>query len=164
MITREDEIEQSVEDFVKDKLIENGYGLDKVKVRDAFPTVDERATEMTQTVVALGFNFDDGGRKIELGSDLTMRTYFIEFWTFGRTPGQGRNVANAIRAFLEEAGMVPLKDIGVEGHPVIDQILVSDDRGITVQKQINPDPRPWDKNVYTTKVKMEDTYSPSLTN
>lgn len=162
MITREDRVEQSVQDFVKGHLVEKGYGPDKVKVRDAFPTMEERSQPLTMTNVAIGFNFDDGGRKLELGSDLTLRTYTIEFWTFGITQTYGRNVANVIRAILEEGEyLIPLKDIGVEGQPVIDQLVVMDERGIAVTRQLAHDPRPWDMNVWTTTLKVEDTYSPS---
>jgi hypothetical protein len=165
MITREDQIEQSVQNFVKAGLIAAGYGTDLVKVRDAFPTLEERATPMDVTNVAVGFNFDDGGRSIELGSDLKLRVYTVEFWTFGMTPQLGRNVANVIKTILEDNGyLVPLQDVGTAGHPVIDQLVIPDDRGITVARQINNDPRPWDMNVWTTIVKLEDTYYPSLVN
>jgi hypothetical protein len=52
----------------------------------------------------------------------------------------------------------------VTGHPVIDQLTVMDDRGIRGVRQISPDPRPWDQNVYTVTVRTEDYYSPSLVN
>lgn len=165
MITREDQIEQSVQNFVKAALTTNGYDSTVVTVRDAFPTDDERATEMTKTQVALGFNFDDGGKSMELGSDLTLRVYTIEFWVFGLTSRLGRNVANVIKAVLEDSGyLIPLQDVGVSGHPVIDQLVISENRGITVARQINHNPRPWDLNVWTTIVKVEDTYFPSLVN
>jgi hypothetical protein len=162
MVTREDQVEQSVQDYVKAGLIDNGYGIDKVKVRDAFPSADERATELTMTTVAIGFNFDDGGRHIELGSDLTQRLYTIEFWTFGISPVYGRNVANVIRAILESGDyLIPLKAIEQSGQPVIDQLIIPDDRGISVTRQIARDPRTWDRFVWTTILKVEDIYFPT---
>jgi hypothetical protein len=162
MVTREDQVEQSVQDYVKAGLIDNGYGTDKVKVRDAFPSADERASELTITTVAVGFNFDDGGRHIELGSDLTQRLYTIEFWTFGISPVYGRNVANVIRAVLEGGDyLIPLKAIEQAGQPVIDQLVIPDDRGISVTRQIARDPRSWDRFVWTTIRKVEDIYFPT---
>lgn len=162
MITREDQVEQSVTDYVRAGLVANGYDADKVEVRDSFPSPDERGKELTKTTVAVGFNFDDGGRHIELGSDLTVRVYTIEFWTFGIDQGYGRNVANVIRAILEIGNyLIPLKDIGVEGQPVIDQLVIQDERGISVTRQLARDPRPWDRYVWTTILKVEDTYFPT---
>lgn len=164
MITREDMIEQSIEDFVKEGLVLNGYTDDKVHVRDAFPSPDERSQPLVQTEVAIGFNFDDGGVNIELGSDLKLRKYTIEFWTFGLTQQQGRNVATVIRTLLEDEGAVDLKDIGTTGRPVIDRLLLQDSPGISVTRQIAAQPRPWDRNVFTTTCRIEDTYYPSLVN
>lgn len=163
MITREDLVEQSATDFIRQGLVTLGYPPEKVNVREMFPTLDERATEMEVTQLAVGFNFDDGGEYIELGSDLTKRVYTIEYWTFGLTPEYGKNVAHVIRAIIERNGrLIPLKDIRQDGDPVIDQLIVQERRGIVVQRQIpQGESRPWDQNVWTTIVKVEDIYYPS---
>lgn len=161
MLTREDQVEQSVTDFVRAGFVALGYGDDKVAVRDSFPGADERSRELLLTTVAVGFNFDDGGTHVELGSDLTLRIYTIEFWTFGISPTYGRNVANVIRAIIEQGGyLIPLKAIEQAGAPVIDQLIIQDERGISVTRQLARDPRPWDRFVFTTTVKVEDTYMP----
>lgn len=162
MITREDQVEQSVSDYVRGVLGSiDGYGPENVELRESFPSYDERGKELTKTTIAVGFNFDDGGRHIELGSDLTLRVYTIEFWVFGLTVAWGRNLANVIRAALESGDyLIPLKAVEQEGQPVIDQLVIQDERGISVQRQLARDPRPWDKYVYTTTVKVEDTYMP----
>ncbi len=161
MITREDAVTQSAQDFVQEGLISLGYTAGKVFMRDAFPTPTERASELSITTVATGFSFDDGGRPAELGSDLTLRVYAIEFWVFGTTPEYGSNVAHVIRRLVEQDHLVPLKDIRDPLKPVIDQLVVMEPRGVIVQRQIANDPRPWDMNVWTTMVKLEDFYSPS---
>lgn len=161
MVTREQLVTQSVQDFVKAGLTAASYD-NVVKIRDAFPTVDERSSELVKTTVSLGFKFDDGGRHIELGSDLTMRTYTIEFWVFGRTASEAENVANVIRSIVERAGgLIPLKDVGAAGAPVIDQLQVDDSRAVTVTRQIAGNPLNWDRFVFTTTVKVEDIYYPS---
>ena len=161
-ITREDQIEQSVYDHLQDRLVVKGYPPEKVKLREAFPTLNERSSPLTVTTVAIGFNFDDGGRQAEVGSDLIQRVYTIEFWVFGVTPTYGRNVAHMIRAIFEEDYLVPLKDIGIAGAPVIDQLPLLDERGVQVERQISSEPRSWDMNVWTTTTRFEDYYSPAL--
>lgn len=162
MVTREQCVVQSSQDFIADGLVARGYGDDLVHVRDAFPSVTERATELTQTNVALGFTFDDGGTRIELGSDLTLRTYTVEFWVFGLTPEEGENVSSVIRIIAESEGMIPLKDISDPTKPVVDQLLLAGNRPVVVSRQIAHDPANWDRFVWTTTVKLEDIYTPSL--
>lgn len=152
---------QSSQNFVRGRLTTLGYGVNKVFMRDAFPTADERAQELTVTTVATGYSFDDGGRSAELGSDLLIRVYSIEFWTFGVTPEFGQNVAHVIREIFEEDFLMPLYDIREVGDPEIDKLQVVEPRGIIVTRQIANDPRPWDMNVWTTTVKVEDYYSPA---
>ncbi len=161
MITREDAVTQSAQDFVQDGLVALGYTGDKVYMRDAFPTPHERASELAVTTVATGFSFDDGGKLAELGSDLLLRVYTIQFWIFGTTPEYGSNVGHVIRRLFEQDYLLPLKDIRDPAKPVIDKLTVLQPRGITVTRQIANDPRPWDMNVWTTTVKLEDYYSPS---
>lgn len=160
MITREDMIEHSIRRYVTDALVARGYDGTLVQVREAFPTLDERATELSVSQLAIGFNFDDGGRPMELGSDLTMFTHTVELWVFGTSPDLGRNLGQAVRRVLyAEDRLVPLLDVSQDGEPVIDQLIV--DRA-AVQRQISRDPRPWDQYVWTCTAKVEDTYYPSL--
>jgi hypothetical protein len=163
VITREDAVEQSVFDYVKAGLTVLNYVPNVVTLREAFPTPTERSSQLTKTIVALGFNFDDGGKQIELGSDLTEYVHTVETWVFGVSAQVGRNVANVIRGLLNSGdGLIPLKDIGAEGQPVIDQLVLRDERGAMVSRQVNADPRPWDMFVWTITVRVEDVYNPSV--
>lgn len=161
MITREQKIVQSTQDFVKDALSEANYWPQIVDIRDSFPTEQERSAELRKTAVATGFSFDDGGRKIEMGSDLTQRIHSVEFWTFATTATQGENIAHFIRSILEDSGLIPLKDLAVDGAPIVDQLIIMDERGVRVERQFSRDPRPWDRYVWNTTVKIEDIYYPS---
>lgn len=159
MITREDKIEQSLYDFVVDGVRALNYDATLVQFREAFPTYDERATELDITTVSFSVNFDDGGELIEIGSDLTERVYTAEWWTFGTDQTIGRNVANVIRKVVEgDYGLVPLKDIGQDPAPVIDQLQVEE---VSVNRQLANDPQPWDEFVWSTTAKIMDTYYPS---
>lgn len=157
MISREDIIEQSVFDYVKDGLRNGGYDENLVAVRDAFPTPNERSSTLAQTTVAIGFNFDDGGAQAELGSELIVYLHNVEFWTFGTTPKLGRNVAGVIRHILRSEGGVPLRDYGAAGIPVIDKLQLAD--RVVVQRQVNAAPLAWDMNVWTTMAKFEDYFA-----
>lgn len=153
-------IEQSVQEYVKTELIAHDYDETVVQVRDAFPTLDERATEMTVSQLAVGFNFDNGGRAIELGSDLTLFTHTIELWVFGMDADTGRNIAYTVRRILYgNEFLIPLLDISQDANPVIDQLIVNT---AAVNRQIARDPRPWDMYVWTVTSKIEDSYYPSL--
>jgi hypothetical protein len=161
VITREDLIEQSVTNFVRDGLTAFEYVPRIADVREAFPAPAERDTTLSKTQVALGFNFDDGGRLAELGSDLTEFMHTAEVWVFGRTQAEGRNTANAIRAIVLTADTIPLIDVRDNSRPVIDQLIKPERQAVVVARQIAADPRPWDRFVWTATIKLEDTYSPA---
>jgi hypothetical protein len=159
MVTREDMIEQSVSDYVREELAARGYDDTLIQVREAFPTQDERSSELTVSQLAIGFNFDDGGTPMELGSNLTMFVHTIELWVFGTEPGIGRNIAHVVRTILlAENYTVPLKDVSDAAEPVIDMLVVDK---AAVNRQIAHDPRPWDMYVWTCTARVEDTYYPT---
>jgi hypothetical protein len=161
VITREDLIEQSVTNFVRTGLEDFGY-VDRIaEVREAFPTPTERDSTLSKTQIALGFNFDDGGRLAELGSDLTEFLHTAEVWVFGRTPAEGRNTANTIRALVLTADSIPLIDIRDNARPVIDQLLKPERQAVVVNRQVAGDPRPRDRFVWTATIRLYDTYSPA---
>lgn len=155
-------VEQSIENFVRDGLITRGYNTTQVKLRDAFPTPAERSSPLTVTQVAVGYNFDDGGVPIELGSDMTRRQYTIEFWVFGVTPQFGRNIAHVVKSIFETAAnrSVPLQDIREKDLTVIGELQLADQRATSVMRQLANDPRPWDINVWSTLVRILDEYNP----
>lgn len=158
MIPRETLIEQSVTDYLRTGLTGLGYDDSVVLVREAFPGVEERSSPLLITTLAVGWSYDDGGRSAELGSDLTQRVYTTEFWTFGTSPNDGQNVANVVKHLFEQTGVVPLNDYSKPGAPQFDSLVLMDERGVLVQRQISTDPLPWDLNVFTTTVKFEDFY------
>lgn len=161
MVTREQKIEQSVQDYVRGMLFTRfNYPTDEVELLDAFPIKRfERALD--KTYVALGYNFDDGGRQGEMGSDLKRRIYTVELWIFGASPVWGRNVANAVKAALEQEDTIPLKDIADPAQPVIDNMMIPPG-GLRVQHVPMRDPRPWEENVWLCRVNLEDFYFAAL--
>lgn len=158
MVTRETKIIQSVEDYVRNQVFSvAGFAASDVRLLDAFPHTrfDE---PMDKTYVCCGFNFDDGGRQAELGSNLKVRNYTITFYVFGRDPAHGEAVVHAVKSGAEAEGIIPLYDYGNgEPPPQLDALVVT---YANAQRQFLRDPRPWEENVYTATVKVEDTYSP----
>lgn len=157
-ITRETLIEESVQRFIRDELITaRGYPADQIDFVDAF---EERRFDalrkIDKNIITTGFNFDDGGTPIEMGSDLIERTYTIEFWVIGVSYDHGQNLANAIRGAAEnERGTIPLRDFRQAGAPIVDYLLVDP---VRVQRQPVPDPKPWQENLWLVFVPVVDQY------
>lgn len=153
MISREDLVEQSVTDYARAAIFDDrGYPADQVEMVEDFP---HNMTELTKNIIALGFNFDDQGTQAELGSDLKNRTYVIEFFVFGLTGTYAKNLANVLKFALDRDGIIPLKDIEQPDAPVIDSLVVE---GASTQRQVIADPEPWQEFVWTTTVRVTDTY------
>lgn len=146
---------ESVRAFARTQIYAvRGYDEDRVSFVDDWPA---EGVELTRNLVAAGFNFDDDGALAELGSSLTRRIYTIEFWVFGLTDTYARNLANVLKFALDVDGTIPLKD---ESGAEIDRLLVD---GVTAHRQqAGGDPEPWQQFVWTTQVKIEDTYFASL--
>lgn len=159
MITREDLVEQSVQEYVKNKLFnERSYDQNLVEVLDAFP-YDRFNGPLDKNYVAMGFNFDDDGRQAELGSDLKTRLYTLEFFVFGMTQVWGRNLANVIKFAADNEGVIPLLDLNDIDKPQIDSLVVD---GTRAERQPIQNPAPHERHVWITFVIVEDTYRAAL--
>jgi hypothetical protein len=153
VITREDMVSQSVFEFGKAALDAHGY-LPIVDFREAFPySLNEPL--VGRSIVAVGFNFDDEGEQAEMGSSLTRRVYTIQMWTFGINNTAARNIANFLKFAMGRSGYVPLLDVAQDGTPEIDQLEVD---GVSAERQIFPDPEPWQQFVWTTTTQVIDYY------
>lgn len=152
-MTREDLVSQSVMDHAVAGIAARGYPPTQVAFLESFPY--SVAGPLEKNLVAAGFDFDDGGEQAELGSGLKRRLYTIEFFVFGMTNTYARNLANALKFVLEGDGRVALKDVEQTGAPVIDYLLVDT---VHTQRQIVPDPEPFQEFVYLTTVRVFDEY------
>lgn len=159
MVTREDLVEQSVTNFVRGALLDRGYTADKVEIVETFP--GHELEQLDHCLVALGYNLDDEGTQAELGSDLTTRVYRFEFFVFGTTRTEAKNVANTIKFALQaDYSRVPLLQVDQAGTPEIDTLIVE---GASADRQVVPDPEPWQEFVWLTTAAVEDIYVASLT-
>jgi hypothetical protein len=157
-ITRQESVEQSVQDYVRDGLTTRGFPMPQIELKDAF---EQREFDgpLDKEYVAMGFNFDDGGQVLELGSNLRQYSHTIEIFVMATTPDRGSGLGYAIREILEGADRLPLKDVSQSGQPVIDQLYIDP---VSVERQPIPDPDPWEENVWLLRVPVIDEYDPSL--
>lgn len=157
MISREDIVEQSVTEYLKNALfVERGYPATLLEVIEDWPHQFPTTEALTKTYVGAGFNFDNAGQSAELGSDLMQRTYSFEFFVFGSTRAFAKNVANVIKFAAQKDRSIPLKDYEQTGAPVIDAMEVL---GATADRQIIPEPQPWQEFVWLTTINVEDVYN-----
>lgn len=156
-ITREELVEESVSMFLREQMFTvRGYPTDRVEFLDAF--VERRLDaldSLAKNYVAIGFNFDDGGTQLEMGSSLLQRVYTIEVWVIATDVHTGRNLANAVRDSAESAEAIPLRDIRVSGSPVVDYLQVNP---VRAQRQPVADPKPWQESLYIVHIPVVDEY------
>lgn len=169
LILREELVEQSVMRAITAGLPDYNYTLlaldssnvsaANVHVREEFPTPDERNEELKINTVAFGFNVDDGGRSMELGSTLTEYTHAMVAWVFALDPQFGRRLAVAIKHIARRnSDVLPLFDFNQDGDPQIDALIVEKAQ---MKHEANNSPRPWDRYVWTTTITIQDVYFPS---
>jgi hypothetical protein len=161
VIPREQMVEQSVTDFVRDAL-GGRYDVGDVELVEKFDS-EIRENGLDKTIVATGFNFDDGGTPAELGSSLLTMEHVVEFFVFGPTATWAQNVARSLQAILLAAeGTLPLLDYADAAKPEIDRLIIAEDPGPRAQREIVPDPEPWQEYVWTCRVRVQDTYDAAL--
>lgn len=159
MLTREQYVTESVNTFLRALLTSHGYGEDQVKYLEEFPHTRFEENKLDKTYVTAGFNFDDPGKNAEMGSNLKIRLYTMEFFVFGMSPTWGKNVAAAVKFSLESQGVIPLLDIAQIERPAIDALIVL---GASNQHEPIAEPKPWQENVWTVRLQIEDIYDPAM--
>lgn len=161
MILREDLVEMSVLRKLKESLPEYDYIYPpadgaNLLVKQTFPNPEERTKELTINTLAFGFNIDDGGRDVELGSTLTEYKHTLMCWVFGMEPRIALQIANSIKHILRKSDdAIPLLNFAEEEAPQIDVLRVDK---VQVQHQANTSQRPWDQYVWTATAVVCDTY------
>lgn len=159
-VTREQYVMQSVQDYLDKQLFDvRGYPRDQVQIKDAF-TGDPIETPLTKNWVAMGFNFDDGGKQAELGSTLIQRRYSIEFFVFALTWTWGNNLSDAIQKSLENDLAIPVVDIAQQGRPEMGEFL--EVINVRNNREAIPDPPQWQKYTWTVLLKVDDWYDAQM--
>jgi hypothetical protein len=156
-ISRQQIIVQSVQDYLRAKLAAHGIPADAVTMLNAFDYQQFNDRPLDKEYVAAGFNFDKGTKPLELGSSLCQRTHVLEFWVFATTPQRGEALAGTIRDSLDDEGLIPLLDYNQDGDPIMDYLEV-ENPGPRSQRQIHPEPKPWQENAWTVTLPVIDTF------
>lgn len=157
-VDRETLVEQSVTEFARASLLSRGYPQEKWEIVD---WDDSKIVQLDRILIAMGFNFDDGGSQGECGSDLKHRLYTLEFWVFGKTSTQARNVANVLKFAIENGddGTIPLLDVAQIPPVEVDRLVVT---RAEASRQKFQDPEPWQQFTWLTTIQVEDYYQASL--
>lgn len=161
MVSREQKVTESVQEYVKAALTTAGVTSSKVAWLEAWDGSDLE-TPLEKNTIATGYGFDDGGKSAEVGSDLITRLYTIEFLIFALNATWGRNLASIIQTAIESnQGIIPLLDIGEAGQPEIDSLVLEN---VSAERQPTPaNPPKWAQFVFTVHARLRDEYFATLT-
>lgn len=155
-VSREQMVEESVNLYIKAALVGRGFGSNYQMI-ESYPY---GVTKLDNNLIACGFEFDDGGKAFELGSNMKERKYTTEFFVFGMTLTWAKSLANAIKFGIEQDLVLPLVDPTQAGNPQIDILYVD---LVHSRRQVIADPEPWQEFTYMVNCVLCDYYTPSLT-
>jgi hypothetical protein len=163
-ITREQMVEESVKILIRAALTGRGYSENTGDTKgwrmiDSYPYGLQK---LDTNLVAAGFDFDDGGRQFEIGSNLKERKYTFEFFVFGTSLTWAKSLANAVKFSIEEDQAVPLYDITVTPDPTLTGEWLELD-AVHSRREPIPEPEPWQEFVWTVTCSLTDWYTPALT-
>lgn len=156
MIDRETIIERSIDAYLRQQLFTvRQYPTDRVEILDAYPNNERMGRPIDKNYIAIGWSADDGGVQAELGSSLKRRRYTFDFHVFGVSRVWGKNLASVIRFSLESDENIPVLDPR-DGTTTMGSVTVE---FVSVQQAVVSTPRPFEENVWITRLRVEDYYS-----
>jgi hypothetical protein len=131
-----------------------GYPADRVELVDAFVESDFEGP-LDKNYLAIGFNFDDGGEPLELGSDL-LRAHLHDRGVGDRHQRPGGPQPRQRRARLDGVrGHHPAQGRHRAGAPIIDYLIVDP---VRAQRQPVPEPKPWQEFLWIVSIPVVDEY------
>lgn len=156
MIPRSQILEESLLDYVEQRLRAAGYEAGEFEILEAFPHDKIRGdSDIDKTYIAVGFNFTDVAKRVEMGSTLSRRPCTFEIFVFA--PGDsnaGENVTGVLVQVLDRQ-LLPIIDVEDPARTVVDQLELE---GVSSQRQPIPRPRPWEENVHLVTLRATDEY------
>lgn len=157
-VTREQLVEASVLEYARAAIFTTrGYSTDDVEIVEEWDY--ERRGELDKTTIALGFDFDDPGQQAEMGSDLLLRLYTIEFVVMGTTLTWAKNLSHALKFSLQREQAIPLLDVTQDSNPEIDVMEVE---GVSSERVQLAKPEPWQRFIYAVTLRIQDVYHAAL--
>lgn len=162
-ITREQQVEESVNILIRNALAARGYpqNTGDTKGWEMVESYPYGLQKLDTNLIAAGFDFDDGGKQFECGSNMKERRYNLEFFVFGTSLTWAKSLANALKFSIEVDQAIPLYDI-TQNPPVQTGEWLELDL-VHSRRQPIPDPEPWQEFVFYVIATVTDWYVPVLT-
>lgn len=157
MVERRTKVTESCKEIVRARMFAASggpYETTDVSLVEALPG-SEFDGKLDTSIVATGYNFDDGGRQGETGSDLVRYVWTLEYMVLAVSSVWGKNIADTVAAAFDVGDVVSLLDIGGTRSPTGETALVTYSQA---QRAVVRDPRPWEEFVWMTRVKLEDYF------
>lgn len=162
-ITREQLIEESVKILVRAGLLARGYPEDTGDTTGwtMMSSYQYGLKKLDTNLITPGFDFDDGGKQFEIGSNMKERKYTFEFFIFGTTNTWAKSLANAIRFTIEQDQAIALYDVTQDPPVQTGEWLELD--MVHARREVIPDPEPWQEFVWYVVCQVTDWYTPAMT-
>lgn len=156
MLSRVDQVTQSLQDYFRSFLDSNGYsGL--YVFTDSFP--GDRRAPLDKTIVVLAHDSSNPVRDGEVGGPLAIESVTYHFDVLGSTARFGDNIASILKEKLECGERIPLYDYSSSSPVVSDYIAYVDGVVHTSVRLADPVPSLEHWNVVTFSVEL--TYNRS---
>lgn len=152
MLSRVDELTQSLQDYLRVFLDGGGYsGL--YVLSDEYPY--ERQNPLDKTIIVLGHDQSEAVRDGEIGGPLAFEEITYNCDVLGSTQRFGQNIASLIKQKLEDGSPIPLYDYSSSTPVEVDRVPYID--GALHTRLRFPNPFPWQQhwNVVTFSVTLE---------
>jgi hypothetical protein len=152
MLSRVDELTQSLQDYIRSFLDTNGYSGKYVFVDD-YPS--DRVNPLGKTVIVLSHDESGPAEDGELGGPLAFERITYNCDVLGASHRWGQNIASLVKQKLEDGEAIPLNDYSSPTPTEVDRIPYID--GAIHTRLRFPNPFPWQQhwNVVTFAVSLE---------
>jgi hypothetical protein len=138
MLSRADNILQSLQDYVAAFLDANGFA-GKYVFEDEYPS--DRQTPLRSNIVVMSHDSSFGAENVELGGPLTEEPMTFLVDVLGKSARYGQNIASLIKQKLESGEPIPVQDYSTASASTVDYIPYVDS---ALHQRIRfQDPAPW---------------------
>ena len=151
MLSRTDNMTQSLQDWIKSKLDAAGY-TGQYALEDVYP--HERQNPLDQTIIVIAHDDSGDVEERELGGPLSAVARTFQCDVLGQDHRWGRNLASLIKEALEGGEPIPLNDY-TSGAPVQIDLMTNVIAVHTQPRFTNPKPWQLHWNVVTFTVDDE---------
>ena len=153
MLSRTDNMTQSLQDWIVSKLSMAGYGGNYV-MEDEYPA--DRQSPLEKTILVFAHDDTDETVEAELGGPLSFTSRTFQLDVLGEDARWGRNIAAIVKDALESGEPIPLNDYSSGVAVEIDKIF----RLIAIHTKLRfTNPQPWQLHWNVVTFTIEDEHS-----